>query len=89
MITHLLVATAHQTCEACPEQWEGTLVDGWSFYFRYRCGIASLAVAATQELADGQQHVRLQHGDRLQGSFESDAERDAVFAELLSVWHAE
>lgn len=42
-----LVQDDKKTCSACPTQWEGTLKDGRSFYFRYRWGKAYLGVADT------------------------------------------
>lgn len=86
MITHLIVSTARQTCSACPDQWEGELIDGRLFYFRYRCGEASIAVGSTREQVDGRQHVTLKHGDSLDGAFKDDAERNAVFADLVTIW---
>lgn len=32
------VADVHQTCEACPSQWEGTTATNLPIYARYRFG---------------------------------------------------
>jgi hypothetical protein len=75
------INTSTQTCFACPEQYEGQLVDGRRFYFRYRNGWASLAVGGDD--VSGRQDVGMAVGDGLQGIFDSPEQRDQVFAELL------
>ncbi len=74
------IAESTQTCGACPEQYEGTLVDGREFYFRYRYGMATLGVGENR-FTDKLRYV--EHGDDLQGAFEDDAAREAVLARLL------
>jgi hypothetical protein len=84
VIDHPLIATQQHTCIACPDQWEGTLIDGQRFYFRYRGGIASLGVTGDgTDPAEDPGEVCMEHGEPLQGSFDSDDERSQVFAELL------
>lgn len=78
--TDVRVAESDMTSSACPEQYSGTLVDGQPFYFRYRSGYASLAVGADCE---GRRDVGVEHGDRLQGIFDSAEDRDRVFTQLL------
>jgi hypothetical protein len=83
MITHEAVAEATCTCNGCPDQWEGTLVDGQKFYFRYRHGWASLGFGVTIEAAreDSLGERQMPFGDSMQGVLDDD-ERDHVFAEL-------
>jgi hypothetical protein len=84
---HPAIAVANQTCHGCPEQWEGQLKDGRHFYFRYRHGSAGLGIgldpAAAVEDWRQPESPRIEHGDR--GWFESNGERDAVFAELYEL----
>jgi hypothetical protein len=69
---------------ACPEQYEGLLRDGQSFYFRYRYGSASLGVGDTRDYAiSDPKHVQINHGDNMQGIFGDFRTRNQVFAELL------
>lgn len=75
------VATAKKTSSACPEQYEGTLTDGRMFYFRYRFGVASLAVGDEDCL--GRRDVEMECGDRLQGQFDDVEQRDHIFRKLL------
>jgi len=76
-LSHPAILTAEETCGACPVQWEGTLTDGGPFYFRYRFATASLARTPDSP------EVSMPFGDhRLDGIFESDEDRDRVFAEL-------
>lgn len=74
------VAQVRQTCTACPEQYEGTLTNGRDFYFRYRAGVASLAVGNDPR---GRVDVSTEHGDGMQGIFASNDDRNHVFTELL------
>lgn len=83
---HPFIAEQRQTCYGCPDQWEGRLVDGRYFYLRYRHGWASLGVGATPDAAVGDRgEVGVNHGDGLQGIFDGDDDRAAVFAELLAL----
>jgi hypothetical protein len=87
MTFHPAMASARMTCNACPEQWEGKLVDGRWFYFRYRSDVASLGLASTEwgavEASFGNETV-VGNGS-LAGVFESAEQRSAVFAELYEV----
>jgi len=86
MMAHPLVVFAKQTCCACPEQWEGKLAGGWQFYFRYRSGIASIGVGPDEDSAVSDPHeMCIEHGDSLQGAFESPEVRDDIFAALLDM----
>lgn len=68
-----LVAGYTQTCMACPAQWEGRLVDGRFFYFRYRSGHAALRIGDTREEAiEDSWGTSLQIGDQLDGSMDED-----------------
>ncbi len=81
---HPMIETATQTCFGCPDQWEGTLTSGEHFYFRYRWGWASLGLGDNPQAASHDPaEAAAQHGDSLQGVFDSDAERLAVFTTLL------
>jgi len=87
-INHPLVLESAHTCSACPDQYEGTLTDGTAFYLRYRSGHAELGVgadldAAVMDTIDGARTCE-QIGDYLDGMFDSDAQRDAVFGRLLA-----
>jgi hypothetical protein len=88
MIDHSQVASCECTCEACPEQYEGTLTDGTVFYFRARFGQAQLGLGATvdQAVIDtlGEGSARMRFGDNLQGMFDDDEHRNQVFATLLA-----
>jgi hypothetical protein len=82
-LRHPAVRAAVQTCGACPDQWEGTLIDGRHFYFRYRSGRASLGIGADPDAAaEDPETARLGHGDAAQGYFDSDEERNGVFERL-------
>jgi hypothetical protein len=91
MVLHPAVAAATLTCDAVPVQWEGQLVDGRRFYFRYRFGRATLAVGPTKSVngvtipeQDRTAWVAsVMHGDRFRGMFDSDEEQNTIFAELL------
>jgi hypothetical protein len=83
-ISHPAIASSAQTCWACPEQYEGQLIDGQFFYFRYRFGCATLGVGPTlDEAVEDPREARLRVGDNLRGTFDSTEERDLVFAQLL------
>ena len=94
-LQHPAVVTAVQTCESCPDQWEGTVRGGRAFYFRFRHGRASLAIgpdAATVAgvcspvgLPDGVAYAQVGHGGHLDGSFGTDRERHDVFARLYDL----
>lgn len=76
---------SRQTCGGCPEQYEGRLIDGRFFYFRYRHGRAELGIGATLEDAvrsSAYQQVLIVN-DRLSGMFDSEDSRDEVFKQLL------
>lgn len=77
-----LVANDELTCQACPVQWEGRLVDGRYFYFRYRSGWASLALGQSAEVVAGVTDHGMRIGDYLAGSM-TDAEYHRTFLELL------
>lgn len=79
------VKTVRCTCYACPDQWEGQLIDGTYFYFRYRWGCASLGFSNESpfEAVDDPHTVYIDHGGAFDGVFESDAERIDVFTRLL------
>lgn len=82
-LNHLLVATS-EGGGYCPVQYVGQLINGQEFYFRYRSGWASLGIGHTEDDAICDPlTVGIKHGDGLQGSFDDDAERDAVFGELI------
>jgi hypothetical protein len=69
-----------RTCGVCPEQYEGTLVDGREFYFRYRYGMATLGLGKDRF---GEALRYVEHGDDLQGEFEDEATREDVLGRLL------
>lgn len=78
-LDHPGIVTADQTCIACPEVWEGVLIDGSRFRLRYRSGRAALTVSDDDGgVRTGDEQV----GDWLAGIFDSDEERNAVFARL-------
>lgn len=84
MIKHPEVASCIQSCPSCPEQYEGRLIDGRWFYFRYRHGRANLGIGHSFESAVRSSDLAtLRTGDDLQGAFYDDSERNSVFAELL------
>lgn len=99
-LDHPEVRTARMTCEACPEQWEGTLSGDRPFYFRYRWGRATLAVAPAGSprsmvdgvtmpgQADGVLVAVVPYGDRLDGWFNTEEERLIVLSELLDIIEA-
>jgi hypothetical protein len=84
-ITHHAIAEQEQTCLACPEQYQGTLVDGRTFYFRYRHGWATLGLGHDLDSAVlDPEGVGREVGDDLDGQFASPEIRDSVFAILLA-----
>jgi len=85
-IEHGAIRESEQTCYACPDQHEGTLIGGVPFYFRYRFGTASLTVG------DGvngfpsdypREYAAVSLADSMAGVFDSDEQRDAMFDTLL------
>lgn len=64
---NLLVAGDEVTCGGYPTQVEGALVTGESFYFRYRFGVASLAVGSSPETVSGRQNIAVECGGELDG----------------------
>ncbi len=81
-LNHPLVSGAEQTGFGCPIQVEGQLVNGRSFYFRYRRGWASLGVGASVDLAvDDPDEVGMEYGDSLSGVL-GDAEIRSLFSQL-------
>lgn len=70
--------------ERCPAQYEGRLIDGRWFYFRYRWGWAYVGVGATlDEAIDCDSHERT-YGLAYDGEWPDEATRNAAFTELLS-----
>lgn len=60
------------TCGACPSQWEGDLLDGRTFYIRYRWGGLSVRISkdvsnSYHEAVGGEEILRLEHGDGFDG----------------------
>jgi hypothetical protein len=84
-LSHPVVATSAYTCWGCPEQYEGQLVDGRFFYFRFRWGVATLGLGITPDAAvEDDREARFAVGDNLRGVFDDDLERDLIFARLLA-----
>jgi hypothetical protein len=81
MVTDPRVVESHQT-------WEGQLLDGRVFYFRYRWGFASLGVGSTLDDAVSDNRVGRQFGDRLDGWLDED-EFEVIFKELLDLRQAQ
>lgn len=77
-LDHPAIRTADLTCIACPEVWEGVLIDGSRFRLRYRSGRAVLTVSSDDGVRSSDEQV----GDWLAGIFEDDEERNAVFTRL-------
>ena len=81
------VDSATHSSFACPEVWEGRLTDGRYFYFRYRHGVASLALSRLSvDDAAVQPRKQMDHGDSLRGIFEYSSDRELVFRRLLTEW---
>lgn len=85
-LDHPLVEESKLTSWACPEQYEGTLTTGETFYFRYRCGVASVGVGPDLNSAvhDSFHHELTVSEDPLEGNFSSISIRDETFATLLA-----
>ncbi len=84
-----LVACYALTCAARPTEYEGKLIDGRSFYFRYRWGVAELGIGDTPQAAindSAQSAVRLRAGDALSGEM-SEAEFKIRFVQLWDARH--
>jgi hypothetical protein len=81
------VVEQEMTCGGCPVQIEGRLDDGRHFYFRYRWGVAALGFGDTPQAAVDEQFggcgEYMDHGDSLQGVFDSDTDLNEVFGQLL------
>lgn len=75
------VKSSAQTCFGRPDAYEGELVDGRFFYFRYRYGMVGLSVGEDESCAG--ERARMELGDNLAGVFSSRRERDAAFTMLL------
>lgn len=86
-IGHPAVATEIQTCGACPEQWDGTLVDGRHFYYRLRHGSARLGLGdnPAAAVADAFARSAVINVPGPGGLFESAADRRATFGALLQL----
>lgn len=82
-LDHYAIDAYEQTSFACPEMYEGSLLNGRRFRLRYRHGSASLTV-----WVDGEYHentalrAAIEVGDSMRGVFDSKAERNQTFAEL-------
>jgi hypothetical protein len=84
--TLMVIAQEEQTCLACPDQWEGKLIDGRYFYLRLRHGKAHLAVGDSPEAVAGRQDVTVRYEPYPDcGAFENDLDRQRVFLELLTM----
>ena len=44
----MVVTELKKTCESCPTQWEGKLVNGRMVYIRYRFGYLSIRISKEQ-----------------------------------------
>lgn len=95
-INHPMIATQERTCDALPEAYQGILVDGRHFVFRYRFGIARLSIGPSEDEArwagsplrrnypqpTNTKYAVLPLGGDLQGHFDSCEQRDWVFSQL-------
>lgn len=75
-----------QTGFSCPESYEGELLTGEFFYFRYRNGCASLYLSwyiIPHGPLSADVYTSMDVGDDLQGIFESDEQRNGTFKKLL------
>jgi hypothetical protein len=80
-----LVAAYRCTCGTCPTQYDGTLRDGRTFYFRYRGGYASLGIGATlTDAVIDRYEVEIRHGDDLDGFMDQD-EFKSMFVRLAEI----
>lgn len=76
------------SCAGCPMQYEGTLVDGRWFYFRYRYGRASLGIGRTlDDAVSDTREVGTLYGGDWQGVLDEGEFRD-LFEELAQEHHA-
>lgn len=86
MLTDPRIDNYTQTGYGCPEQYEGELLTGEFFYFRYRNGYASLYLS-WYEIPHGpieaDVHTGIGVGDSLQGIFDDDEQRNGTFKLLL------
>ena len=48
----LEVVSLHQTCWACPSQWEGRLADGRGLYIRYRWSTLTVSAGSGPRLTE-------------------------------------
>ncbi len=80
--TLIRVATARQTCYACPSQWEGHTPEGREVYARYRWGHLSVYVSREpggNAIRDGEVvFSRDLAGDGMSGVLNSDGLRTAT-----------
>lgn len=81
-----MVADHRRTCSACPTQYEGTLVDGRTFYFRFRFARATLGVGATidQAVCDPAETC-IGYGDHPMDGSIDEAEFQRLFVELMDL----
>lgn len=70
-----IVQSLTRTCEACPAQWEGKLINGTELYIRYRFGQFRIDVA-------GVTVYREDLGDGLDGTLTDEAMRARAVAVL-------
>lgn len=79
------VESAVRVTRGRPEQWEGRLVTGEYFHFRYRFGRATLGISAESPDAAimDTSEASLAFGDFWEGEFLSDEVRTSVFRLLL------
>lgn len=83
-LVHPLVKAARRTCIAAPEQYEGELDNGMSFYFKLRHGRARVGVGKTvNAAADDENAARMAFQDPYYAMFETAEERDSCFDRLL------
>lgn len=87
---HSAIETVECTCETCPEQWEGKLKNGSTFYFRFRFGTAALGIGSSLEkavedsmLSDNKVDV-CREQNPYRGYFRSNQERYLVFTILYA-----
>lgn len=83
-IVHPLVKAVRRTCIAAPEQYEGELHSGESFYFRLRGGRASVGIGRTVDAAaDDPGTAVMAFQDPFYAMFDTPEERDSCFDRLL------
>jgi len=79
-----LVEHVEQTCAEAPEQYEGKLIDGSVFYFRYRWGLASVGIGPDIAAAvDDSSNHEYPIGAMFDGCWRDEQQRDSVFCFLL------